>query len=106
VSARQIKRARAYAYKEAERQGLWKKGEADVYAKWYRRLAARIFPRFRKRYMDAIGRWYKATLKRWSKEAYASIHDRDAQAFARTQRKLARKRQLARSVKILNKAEV
>jgi hypothetical protein len=88
VSARQIKRARAYAHKEAERQGLWKKCEKDVYKKWYRRLAAKLFPKFRKKYMDAIGRWYKATLKRWSKEAYASIHDRDAQAFAKARAKI------------------
>ena len=90
MSARQIKRARAYAYKEAERQGLWKKCEEGIYAKWYRRLAAKLFPKFRNRYTDAIGRWYKATLKRWSKEAYASIHDREAIAFAKARAKIGR----------------
>ena len=97
MSARQIKRARAYAFKEAERQGLWKKGEADVYAKWYRRLAAKLFPKFRKKYMGWIGRWYKATLKRWSKEAYASIHDRDTQAFLRARAKIQKQRARAKA---------
>lgn len=88
MSAKQIKRARAYAYEEAERQGLWKKGEKQVYAKWYRPVLAKLFPKLRKKYMNAIGRWYKATLKRWSKEAYAWTHDRDAIAFAKTRAKI------------------
>jgi len=94
MSARQSKRARAYAYKEAERQGLWKKGEGEVYQKWHRRLAAKLFPKIRKKYMNIIGRWYKATLKRWAKQAYASIHDRDAQAFASARKKIMRRRMM------------
>jgi hypothetical protein len=103
MNTKQAKRARAYAYKEAKRQGLWKKGEKDVYKKWYRRLASKLFPNFRKKYMDAIGRWYKSTLKRWSKEACASIHDRDVQAFARARAKMQasdRKKRIAKLPRI------
>jgi hypothetical protein len=101
MNTKQAKRTRAYAYKEAERQGLWKKGEEGVYTKWYRRILARFFPKLRKKYADAIGRWYKSTLKRWSKEAYASIHDRDAQAFARARAKMQasdRKKRIAKQL--------
>jgi hypothetical protein len=92
MNGKQAKRARSAAHAEAERIGLWKKGEASVFAKWWRRLLARIFPKLRRRYIDAVGRWYKRTLKDFARQAYAYIHDRDAQAFRRMQLRAARKR--------------
>lgn len=90
VSAKQDKRARAVAFKEAKRRGLWKIGEAEVYAKWWRRLLKRFFPKYRSAWADRIGKWYKAQIKKWSKLAKASIHDKELQAFERARAKLAR----------------
>lgn len=96
MSGKQAKRARAAAHAEAERIGLWKKGERMAFEKWWRRLLARLFPQYRKRWIDAVGRWYKRNLKGFAKQAYAFVHDRDAQAFARAQARSARKRQAER----------
>ena len=80
MNSKQAKRARAEAYAEAKRQDLWNKGKASLFSKWWRRIL-NLFPRFRKRYENAIGRWYKATIKRWSRESYAYIHDRDGRRY-------------------------
>ena len=91
VNQKQSKRARAIAHTEATRRKLWAEGEKSVYAKWWRKLAAKLFPRLRKRYADAIGRWYKRTLKTWSHNIAASIHDRELQAILAAQAKINRK---------------
>jgi len=83
MNGKQAKRCRAVVHAEAVKQGLWKQGEAFVYSKWWRKLAARIFPRLRKRYADAVGRWYKHTTKGWTRRVAAYIHDREAQARTR-----------------------
>ena len=100
MNAKQAKRARAAANHEANRRGLWKKGEADIYAKWWRRLLARFFPKLRKKYADWIGTWYKRTLKDWARQAYRSIHDQDWKAFQCLQAKRERaRRRVASKVK-------
>lgn len=91
VNGKQAKRARGIANTEAQRRGLWKQGEKGVYAKWWRRLLARFFPKLRKRYADAVGRWYKRTLKDFARQAYAYIHDRDAQRFQAMRDNMKRK---------------
>jgi hypothetical protein len=93
VSGKQDKRARALAFREAKRRGLWKRGEAEVYAKWWRRILKRFFPKYRSAWADRIGRWYKAQVKKWAKQARAYVHDQDAQEFERVRAKLERKRQ-------------
>lgn len=90
MSGRQSKVARSAANREAIRRGLWKQGEKDVYSKWWRKILAKVFPKIRKRYTDAIGRWYKRILKSFAKQAYAAIHDRDLQELRRVQKKIAR----------------
>ncbi len=84
------KKSRAIAKQEAIHRGLWKQGEASVYAKWWRKLLARFFPKLRKRYADWVGRWYKRTLKAWSHNIAASIHDRELQAIMRAREKINR----------------
>lgn len=95
MNGKQAKRARAAANAEAQRIGLWQKGEASLFSKWWRRLAARLFPRKRKQYLDAVGRWYKHVLKDFSRQAYSFIHDRDAQAMLRARERAMRKRRWA-----------
>jgi hypothetical protein len=97
MNAKQSRRARAVAHAEAERRGLWKQGEASVYAKWWRKLLARLFPRIRKRYADRIGGWYKRTLKTWAHNVAASVHDRELQAILRAQAKIQRKHERERA---------
>jgi len=96
VNQKQAKRARGIAQSEANRRGLWKKGESDVYAKWWRKLLAWFFLKFRKRYAGWVGRWYKSTLKRWSRLAYASVHDPDVREFERVRNKISRAEQRRR----------
>jgi hypothetical protein len=96
VNGKQCREARAKAYEEAGRRKLWKKGEEGVYAKWWRKLLARIFPKLRKKYTDAIGRWYKATLKIWAKNIRASLHDRELAKILRVRNQLERKRRIER----------
>lgn len=90
MNQKQAKRARGIASHEANRRGLWKKGEQDAYAKWWRKLLARFFPKFRKRYAGWVGRWYKSTLKKWARMAYRSIHDPDVKAFEQAREKIKR----------------
>ena len=102
MNGKQAKRARAIAFAEAERQGLWKKGESQFFTFW-RKLLAFFFPRRRRRYLDAIGRWYKATLKRWTRQAYIQtvIEREERIRFHRAQKRAERKRLQARIYKIL-----
>ena len=97
MNGKQAKRARGAANAEAVSRGLWKQGEASVYAKWWRKLAARVFPRLRKRYADAVGRWYRRVLKSFARQAYASIHDPDVAAFARARAKIKRREERERT---------
>jgi hypothetical protein len=99
------KQARAYAKQEAERRGLLKKGEADLYGKWWRRLFSRLFPKMHAKYSAMIKRWYKRTLKDWSRNAYAYIHDRDAQAVQRARVKMEKQQRRKRIKEALRKAE-
>lgn len=102
MSGRQSRHARAVAHAEAERQELWKRGEAGIFAAWWRRLMAWISPKLRRFYLDAVGRWYRRNLKRWSKLAYAQAHDPDVVAMQRAARRIAKARirkQLARAAK-------
>jgi hypothetical protein len=91
MNSRQAKIARGIANAEAKKRGLWKQGETQVFAKWTRRLLIWLFPKKRQRYIDAIGRWYKSNLKRWSKMAYGQIHDKDFQALSKYRAKVERK---------------
>lgn len=90
MSSKKHRLARQAAYHEALKQRVWNKGETEVFAKWWRRLLARVSPKTRKRYADMIGRWYKRVLKSWAKRAYELDHDRDMKAFIAARRKLAR----------------
>jgi hypothetical protein len=90
MSSKKHRLARQAAYHEALKQRVWNKGETEVFAKWWRRLLAWVFPKTRKRYADMIGRWYKRVLKSWAKRAYELDHDRDMKAFIAARRKLAR----------------
>jgi len=83
VNGKQIKRCRSLANSVAVKQEVWKQGEASVYAKWWRKILARIFPRLRKRYADWVGRWYKRVKKDFTRQAKAYMHDREAQKEAR-----------------------
>jgi hypothetical protein len=104
VSGKQSRRARALAHAEAERQGLWKKGEAGVFAKWWRRLLARFFPRLRRRYLDAVGRWYKRTLKVWQKIAYEHRPgSRQGEIDAAEARSLARAQRISRRCRMIER---
>jgi hypothetical protein len=90
------KRARAIAFAEARRRGLWKQGEAEVYKKWWRRLLGRFFPSLRKKWADWIGRWHKRTIKAWAHQVQASTHDAEWQSFLRAQKKIARQEAMKR----------
>jgi hypothetical protein len=87
MSGRMARKARGIAHGEAVRRGLWGKGEKGLYT-WWRRLIAKLFPKFRKRYADAVGRWYKATLKTWARNIRHSFHDRDAMAFEKARARI------------------
>jgi hypothetical protein len=88
MNGKQAKRARAMANHEAVKRGLWNQGESSVYSKWWRKILAKLFPKYRNRYTGWVGRWYKATLKKWARIAYAQIHDNDVKSFLNVQRKL------------------
>lgn len=103
MNSRQSKIARGLANAEAKRRGLWKQGESQVFAKWTRRLLVWLFPKKRQRYIDAVGRWYKANLKHWAKQAYAAIHERDAIAFAKAREKMLRREAHIRAMKAQEK---
>ena len=90
MNGKQAKRARSAANAEAQRRGLWKKGEADIYAKWWRKLFAAIFLPLRRKYSDIIGRWYKRTLKDWSRQVYAFAHNGGKEEAEYLERKRAR----------------
>lgn len=90
MSGKQDKRARALAFKEAKRRGLWKQGESQVYGKWWRRLLRWLSPKYSEKWSSVIGRWYKAQVKRWAKQARAYVHDKDAQAFEKARAKTTR----------------
>jgi len=96
LNGKQARAARRYAYREAVSRGLWKKGEQYVYSKFWRRLLAGIFPKTRKRYTDAIGRWYRRTLKAWSRQIYREAKDRDRMEFERLRRRMAKRREKKR----------
>jgi hypothetical protein len=99
LNGKQAKHSRAAAHAEAQRRGLWKQGEASVFAKWWLRLFSRISPKLRRRYIDAIGRWYKRTLKDFARQAYAfrpgtharEIAEKEARRFERARRIARRK---------------
>ena len=106
MNGRQAKIARGIANQEAKKRGLWKQGESQVFAKWTRRILVWLFPKKRKGYIDAVGRWYKSNLKHWSKQVYASVHDKDAIAFARAREKVLRREAHIRVRKMREAASV
>lgn len=104
MNGKQAKRARAEAYKAAEAQGIWKKGENSVFNTWWRKILARVSLGYRRERIDAVGHWYKRVLKDFSRQAYAYIHDRDAQSSARAQARARRKRNQER-IRVIEKGE-
>lgn len=84
---------------EARKRDLWGKGKEQVYAKWWRRLIGKFFPKFRAKWDGWIGRWYKSNVKRWAKQVRASIHDQEWLDFQRVHAKLERKRARERQQK-------
>jgi hypothetical protein len=94
VNGKQARRAREVAYNEAMRRGLWKKGEASL--SWWRKLFAKVFPRLRRKYAGWVGRWYKRTLKKWSKLAYEYVHSGQAERDYIERRRFAKVQQAAR----------
>ena len=96
MNGKQAKHARRVEYQEAVRQNLWKKGEKSLYAKWWRPLLAAIFPKRRKAYSDAVGRWYRRVLKTWSRNVYEYEHDPERREFERIKHKLAKRREKKR----------
>ena len=91
MNSKQAKRARAIAYREAKRRNLWKQGADQLNARWIDRLKAWLFKSFRERNADMVGRWYRRTVKNWSKQVAASFHDRDLAAFEAYRRRMAKK---------------
>jgi hypothetical protein len=89
MNGKQAKKCRAIANSEAIRSKLWEKG-ANSLPLW-RRFFARLFPRLRRKYADWIGKWYKRTLKTWSRAIYASMHDRDFLAMQAYRQKMQKK---------------
>ena len=96
MSSKQSRRFRAAAYAEAQRLGLWKKGETQVFGGFqgfFRRLFAR------RRWTGIVGRWYKSNLKRFAKLAANYVHSGQDQKdflerrrFDKVRRRLAIKR--------------
>jgi hypothetical protein len=84
----QHKRARAAAYAEASKRGLWATLAGSL--AWWRKLLARIFPRLAKRYNAWVGRAYKRQLKDWARQAYAWLRNGGPQESAYLERKRAR----------------
>lgn len=105
MNGKQARRTRAAAYLEAKRQGLWKKGEKSIYRKFWRRVGARLFPKLRAKYAAAIGRWYRRTLKRWSREIYDAAHDPDRLEMARVHKKMAKARARKRAAALKEKLD-
>jgi len=89
MNQKQAKRARSLAHTEAIKQNVWKKGEEQVFDDWKKRFLAKIFPSFKNKKLSIVGRWYKSVLKKWSKQAYSSIHDKEIQELERARRKVA-----------------
>jgi hypothetical protein len=71
VNTKQAKRARAVAHAEATRTGLWANLAASLV--WWRRILARIFPKYAKRYNDWIGRAYKRNLAEMKGQVAAKV---------------------------------
>jgi len=90
MNNKQAKRARAIAYREASRRNLWKQGADQLKANWKDRIKAWLSKSFRERNADMVGRWYRRTIKKWSKQVAASYHDRDFAAFEAARRRMAK----------------
>jgi hypothetical protein len=95
MSAKKHKRARAMAYRAAKHQDLWAKAEQEVKKSFWRRLSMAISKRVRSKWTTAIGRWYKATLKRWAHDFYERERAGEFAAFEKARRKVARERKTA-----------
>jgi hypothetical protein len=90
MNGKQAKKCRGAAYKEASKQGAWKKIAKTL--QWWRKLLAVVFPRLSRRYNGWIGRAYKRLLKAWTKEVYVqNVVQRDERyRMARKQARLSR----------------
>ena len=97
MSAKQSRKARSIAMAEARRVNLWKQGEKSLFSKWTLRFFAWISRAKRKEYTDAIGRWYKATVKAWSKRVAEAMRDQDTAEFRRVQMRMKKKEAKARA---------
>lgn len=82
------KRARAAVYEAATRDKWWQKGQDSLGRA--RRFWASIFPFLRRRYNDAIGRWYKANIKQSKRNLVADFRDGTLAEHERIKRKAAR----------------
>jgi hypothetical protein len=100
------KKARALAMQEARKRNLWGIGQAEVFKKWWRPILAKIFPKLRKKYADWIGRFFKATVKRWAKQVRASVHDQALQSFLRAQARNKRKEERKKREEAMRKRNV
>lgn len=94
MSARQDKRARSIAMREARRQKIWDKCKTAFLSKWWRKFLAKHFPKYAKKIDNAVGRWFKRQLKTWTKQVKRSVHDPDIKAFAAAKRKIARQQRI------------
>ena len=80
MSGRKSRVYRAAAMSNAKRGNVFKQG-ADGFMRWYRRILAAIFPKYRRKYNGVIGWWYKRWLKKEARRIAAYNRDPDTSAF-------------------------
>jgi len=97
MSAKRSRKARGIAMAEARRVDLWKQGETSLFSKWTLRFFAWVSRAKRKEYTDAIGRWYKSTVKSWSKRVAEEMRDQDMAEFRRVRRRMKKKEAKAKA---------
>jgi hypothetical protein len=113
VNNKQARKARAVAWQEAKRRGLFNdlSGKVDEYYKpgsLWARIALMVSKNRRDKLAKAkdsiLARWYKVTVKNWAKLAFASTHDPETIAFQRVREKLLRREAHERARKAKAKA--
>ena len=96
MSGRKSRIYRSLANESANRGNVFKQG-ADGFMKWYRRLLAAIFPKYRRKYNGIVGWWYKRWLKKEARRIAAYNRDPDTRAFYAARSK-ARRNWVAKQV--------
>ena len=91
MSGRKSRAYRAAATSNANRGNVFKQG-SDGFMRWYRRLLAAIFPKYRRKYNGIIGWWYKRWLKHEARRIAQIMRDPDTMAFYKARAKMARQR--------------